>query len=59
MEASFSRKPKISNLKITGTLTRKGGGMVTQGQADAVLNRVVEALDGTDFETETLRVKVG
>lgn len=58
-EASFSRRPIVSGLKITGTLTRKGGGTVTQTQADAVLSRVVDALDGTDFDTETLRVKVG
>lgn len=58
-EASFSRKPVVSGLKITGTLTRKGGGTVTQTQADAVLAKVVDALDSGDFDTETLRVKVG
>ena len=58
VEASFSRKPTVSGLKITGTLTRKGGGAVTQPQADAILVAIVDALDGTDFDTETLRVKV-
>ena len=58
-EASFSRKPVVSGLKITGTLTRKGGGAPTQSQADDVLAKVVAALDSGDFDTETLRVKVG
>ncbi len=57
-EATFSRKSIISGLKVFGTLTRKGGGTVTQPQADEVLMALVEALDGTLFETETLKVVV-
>ena len=56
--AEFSRKPTISGIKITGTLTRKGGGPVTDAEAEQVLAAVIQAIDGTYFETETLAAVV-
>jgi hypothetical protein len=53
-KASFSRKPQVSGIKIAGTITRKGGGVVTDEEADQLLSLIVLAIDGTSFEAETL-----
>ncbi len=57
-KATFSRKPTVSGVKVTGTITRKGGGVVTDAQASDLLAKIVDAIDGTIFETETLTAVV-
>ncbi len=59
VRAQFSRKPQVSGVKINGTITRKGGGDVSEADASTILQRVVDAIDGTSFETETLSATLG
>ncbi|KKL66580.1 hypothetical protein LCGC14_2143520 [marine sediment metagenome] len=57
-KATFSRKPQLSNLKLTGTITRPGSAAVTDAQASALLEKIVDAIDGSGFEVETLTANV-
>ena len=56
-KSTFSRKPTASKVQMSGTITRKGG-VVLDADADNILKRIVEAIDGTGFSAEELCITV-
>lgn len=66
VKASFSRRPVVDGLKITGTLKRGGDrtdgvafSVVNQDDADELIGILVKAIDTSDFDVETLDVTLG
>lgn len=57
-KATFSRKPVTSYIKLTGTITSKTSGAVTDVEASAILAKIVAAIDSTPFEAEELTAVV-
>lgn len=58
-KASFSRKPPVRGIKLSGTITQPGApAEVTNTQAASVLDAIVKAIDATGFEAEELTAVV-
>ena len=53
-EATFSYKPRVSSITITGTITNENSDPITDKQASVLLNEIVGIIGDYDFVVGTL-----
>ena len=57
-QATFSYKPRVSTIAITGTITHNGLAPMTDKQTQALLDEIVDAIGGFELTVGALILTV-